>query len=67
MVMRERVAIAAANAELPFYGVVSEWKRAPQGAPDEAAVEARGAWVLGPDAAPAVRRAKQQMIQGLDG
>ena len=57
IVMRERVALAAANAELPFPGVVFGWKRAPQGAPDEAAVEARGAWVLSPDAAPAVRRA----------
>jgi hypothetical protein len=67
MVIREPVAIAAANAELPFAGVVFGWKRAPQGVPVVVGVEARGAWDSSQDAALAVRRAKQQMIQGLDG
>jgi len=57
MVLQGHTAIAAQNDELPFAGVVIEWKRAPHGAPDVAGVEARGAWDSSQDAAPAVRRA----------
>jgi hypothetical protein len=67
MVLEGHTVIAAQNDELPFAGVVIGWKRAPHGVPDVAGVEARGAWDSSQDAAPAVRRAKQQMIQGLDG
>jgi hypothetical protein len=45
--MRDRIALTVPVAELPFRAVVSRCKRAPQGAPDEAAVEARGAWGFG--------------------
>ena len=66
-VMRAPTATAPWEDELPYRGVVCRCKRAPQGAPDEAAIKVRGALGSRPDAAPAVRRAKLQMTQGLDG